>query len=104
MGDEFGVIRVWQKVGEVMERTQKLIGHSHAVRCSTIIDLKNYIVASGSEGELNSIRIWNTADGTCLATLKHHKATVSALVSLQNTFLVSASYDGQVCLWDINKK
>jgi WD40 repeat protein len=59
------------------------------------------VVASGSQGELNSIRVWNLADGTCMATLKGHKNTVSALVVLQKgTILASSSHDGTIKIWD----
>jgi WD40 repeat protein len=73
------------------------------VRCCLVIDKEAGIIASCSEGELNSIRVWNINDGMCLATLKAHKQTVSALVCLRSVLLVSASHDGKICLWDLNK-
>lgn len=76
------MLGIWEREGEGIKRERKFVGHSFSVRCSTIVDRRNGIVASGSEGELNSIRVWNIHDGICLATLKHHKETVSALVCL----------------------
>lgn len=79
-GDESGCLRLYSFENEEQDRRRKIAGHSHMVCCIAIIS--DTVVASGSQGELNSIRVWNIADGTCLATLKGHKNTVSALIVL----------------------
>ena len=54
-------------------------------------------------GRDNVIRVWNTADGTLLKTLRGHAGSIRAVAFLPDSRqLLSAAHDGQVKLWDVD--
>ena len=51
----------------------------------------------------NTLRVWNTVDGTELAVLKGHTAPVNRCVFVPGTLrLISAAYDGTTRGWDVS--
>ena len=48
-----------------------------------------------------TIKVWDTARGTCLQTLRRHTKWVSCLDTIHNNMLlVSGSWDGNVHFWN----
>ncbi|KAL4433374.1 hypothetical protein ABPG74_017478 [Tetrahymena malaccensis] len=58
-------------------------------------------VATG--GEDNTIRLWNLETMECLLCLRGHTQGVRDLISLPNGFLVSASYDKLIKIWNTSQ-
>jgi len=77
---------------------QTLIGHGCSVT-SISFNVDGSRLASGSED--NTIRIWNVSDGICLQTLNmQHRHKITSVVSNPGGFLlVSASFEGHICVW-----
>ena len=69
-----------------------LNGHTYSVYSLAI--LHNGDLASGSVD--NTIKIWNTTDGTLKQTLNSHDYSVYALVVLHNGNLVSGYFDTKI--------
>ena len=54
-------------------------------------------LASGSEDR--TVRVWETATGECVATLKGHTDLVNSVCSLGDGRLASGSFDKTVRVW-----
>ena len=51
---------------------------------------------------LLSVEIFYSLSGTCLKTLVGHSGAVTAVqFNLDGTLLISCSYDGKCCVWDV---
>jgi WD40 repeat protein len=78
--------------------TAGIKGYSH-------IDFSNdgSVLISGNAN--NKFNLWNTSDLKLMSYAKEHKERVRALKFGPNgKFLASGSFDGQVILWEINRK
>ena len=49
----------------------------------------------------SSVSIISTETRKCIGSLEGHKKTVSSLLFLKNNRLISGSYDGLLCVWDL---
>eukprot|EP00048_Salpingoeca_helianthica_P020144 m.5064 g.5064 ORF g.5064 m.5064 type:complete len:457 (+) comp4441_c0_seq2:183-1553(+) len=77
-----------------------LQGHENIVRHIVVLGDER-IATAGDDGR---IIIWNTRTGARVVTQESHKKPVTALVQLQmsgQAFLVSASVDHTVCIFDV---
>lgn len=77
-----------------------LLGHASAVQCATFSG-DGRTIASGSKNGM--IRLWDTATGRELLSLKVHAAAVMAL-AIHGNILASASADQTVKLWDLKAR
>src|SRR5690606_30915488 len=79
-----------------------LAGHSGQVN-ALAFSPDGALLASASED--NSVRLWNPADGSAVATLSGHTAAVNALAfSPDGTTLASADSSGMILLWDVAQR
>jgi WD40 repeat protein len=79
---------------EALLRT--LTGHSSSVNALAV--LHDGRLASGSRD--GTIKLWDTATGSCAITLKGDSSSVNALAVLHDGRLASGSRDGTIKLWD----
>ena len=80
-----------------------LNGHSANVKCLDWLGLDGDYIISGSSD--NTIRIWDVAAGSCIATCEGHSSRIWSVAATPkgNSFL-SASADGSVRLWDTKEQ
>src|SRR5262245_9836363 len=75
-------------------------GHTSDIR-ATAFSPDSRLLASVDDDD--AVRLWDTATGRELATLKGHSQSVKAVAfSPDGKFLVSGSDDGSARLWDVN--
>ena len=79
------------KLGESID------GHAGSVSC--LAALEGGRLVSGSFDR--KVKIWNVADGACIATLTGHGGRVWALAILESGRLASASGDMTIRIWEI---
>ena len=79
------------KLGESIDR------HADSVSC--LAALEGGRLVSGSFDR--KVKIWNVADGACIATLTGHGRRVWALAILESGRLASASGDMTIRIWEI---
>ena len=79
------------KLGESID------GHAQIVSC--LAALEGNRLVSGSFDR--KVKIWNVADGACIATLTGHGGRVWALAILESGRLASASGDMTIRIWEI---
>jgi len=77
----------------VLKKT--LTGHTGLVQSLTI--LKNGDLASGSSD--NTIKIWDSEEGSLKQTLSGHSDQINSLTTLPNGDLTSASADSTIKIW-----
>lgn len=66
-------------------------------------DGSRLIAASGETGLYGEARIWSTADGKLLKSIRGHKDAIYALaLSPDNKTLATGSYDQAIKLWDLD--
>src|SRR5687768_16210190 len=71
------------------------------VRVIALSNDGNFLAFNGADGEINII---DADTGKIIKTLKGHKSQVNSLkISADNEFLLSASADGTVILWNVKK-
>ena len=65
--------------------------------------LSSHIVATGNtEG---TVRLWDANQGHIIKSFSNHSARISGLLfTLQRNLLISSSYDGTLCFYDLYKK
>ncbi|KAM0247510.1 hypothetical protein ACHAQJ_009816 [Trichoderma viride] len=82
---------------EMLPKT--LEGHSEAV-ISVAFSADSQRIASGSRD--CTVKIWDTATGTCLQTLKGHHDSVTSIAFMlaDNQHIASGSHDCTVKIWD----
>ncbi len=85
-GHSNGTIGVWDL--DFLELFSNLKEHTSNVTCLTVINNQSF--ASGSADK--TIKIWDS-NFKVIITLNHHLASINALVSLDSTYLISASKD-----------
>ena len=82
-----------------------IVGHVHSVDCIVPISLEQRLIATGSQGESPSIRVWHIDEGVCIATFKGHRNTISSIVGLgQGERIASASHDGSIKFWSLKTR
>lgn len=82
---------------EAKESTATLKGHEDTVHSIDFSDDSSTLVSGSND---NTIRLWNTALGTCLATLSCPDATFTRVVSLGDGNKVASIQDEIITLWD----
>jgi len=87
-----GIINVWKL--DPISLTYKLKAHKSDVTCLTIINEQSF--ASGSTDK--TVKIWNS-NFKLIITLKHSTQSINAIVSLYNTYLISASKDRFITIY-----
>ncbi|MBS0647678.1 MAG: hypothetical protein JSS10_00465 [Verrucomicrobia bacterium] len=70
-------------------------------QCS-VLTTYEYLMASGSQD--GTIKIWNTLTQRLYCTLKTDSVAISALIFLNNKWLISSSKNGKIQLWDLSKQ
>ena len=75
---------------------------AHDERILSLVVLSNGDLASG--GDYNTIKIWDTNNGSVKQTLTGHTSWIRYLVALENNDLASASDDKTIIIWNINEK
>ena len=81
-----------------------LTGHKNIINCLCHLNKKDWLI-SGDKG--GSIKIWNykTSEKE-IFTLEGHKNSVRCIISLneeEKNLIASASDDGQIKIWNLNK-
>jgi WD40 repeat protein len=72
--------------------------HVKGVRCLIVSKDDNRLFSGSFDA---TIKVWDTAANTCIATLQGHNDTVTALcLSLKTNILISASYDRTIRVWN----
>lgn len=90
-----GEIRVYDEQGAVQNTLEGLIDFNDAYA----FDGHNGLLAMGGEG--GSVRVWNPAERTALATFKANDAPIVALqFSQDGALLASMGRDGHVTIWN----
>ncbi|GMH37101.1 hypothetical protein BSKO_04974 [Bryopsis sp. KO-2023] len=73
------------------------------ISCMTFSEKENTLIVGHDDGV---IRLWNMDTDTCVQ-LAQHTNSITALrmapVGRQEELLLSAGYDGMVCIWDVRK-
>lgn len=98
------VVPIGEKRGLIKRLKNKEIEGTYYLESSEdygegiIFSPNGQLIAASSNG-LNSIRIWNTNDGSIFTTLKGHSGKI-AFTSNSKT-LISTGWDRQVKVWDI---
>jgi WD40 repeat protein len=72
--------------------------NGHTMQVTSLVFLNGEQFASGALD--NTVRIWDLASRTTLATLTGHRSWVTCLALLPHGFLVSGSCDSTVKVWD----
>ena len=74
-------------------------GHNGPVECLSALPIDNLIASGGWD---HKIRLWDTSNGSLVATIHGHKAWVISLHGApEEASMVSASDDGTVREWDL---
>jgi WD40 repeat protein len=101
-GDSF-LVEVWDTRGRLLFQ---LKDHTDNVRCVVALTGEGFedsgeslFFASGSSDQ--TVRVWDAAGGTLIATLCGHEGKVFALAALPNGALASGSDDNTVRFWDV---
>ncbi|XP_019872433.2 WD repeat, SAM and U-box domain-containing protein 1 isoform X2 [Aethina tumida] len=75
-------------------------GHSSSVTCIRYTNNGSYLISSCLD---KLVKIWDTATGSCVATLEGHTRYVNCTaISKDSTLLVSGSNDKLLIVWDIS--
>ncbi|CAI9738520.1 PH-interacting protein-like isoform X2 [Octopus vulgaris] len=78
------------------------LGHLSAVYCLTFDRTGEYII-TGADDHL--VKIWSTADGRLLATLRGHSAEITDMaVNYENTLIAAGSCDKIIRVWCLRSK
>jgi len=87
--------KIWDCLLGICIKT--LVGHTATVRCVKFAE-EGYVITGARD---STIRIWCTKTGACRHVLRSHKENVRAIEVIKDKPLfVSASYDGNVILWN----
>jgi WD40 repeat protein len=96
ISESIGKIFVWNNKKELYN--DKIIGPPF----NCLIQLKSGEIMTGSTD--GSLKIFETQNFSCLATLKNHRDSINCLTQLKNGQVLSGSNDKTVKLWDTNKR
>eukprot|EP01012_Entosiphon_sulcatum_P008169 TRINITY_DN14338_c0_g1_i1.p1 TRINITY_DN14338_c0_g1~~TRINITY_DN14338_c0_g1_i1.p1 ORF type:complete len:347 (+),score=56.93 TRINITY_DN14338_c0_g1_i1:60-1100(+) len=76
--------------------TRVFQGHTEKVNALCVDDGSLYTASDD-----RSIRVWNLESGRCRQILLRHTDSVRSLISPRPNFLISGSWDGTICLWNL---
>lgn len=98
-GSYDGIVRLWNKSGEV---TDQLVGHNAAVKAVSWVNGENRLVSAGAD---RNLCLWKIDDkkNTINALLTGHTASVDD-VAVRGDQIVSASADKTLKLWSSDYK
>ena len=96
-GGEDEIVRIWSFVTRGVEH--ELVGHTDTV--TGLCAVGQHSVASCSND--GSVRVWDTTDGTCVKVLHEHTGPVIGVCTVDGK-LASASADGTIIIWDLQKR
>lgn len=76
-------------------------GHANNMTCVSY-SVNGELLSTG--GEDGKVKLWNVSSGFCFVTFSEHSNAITALVFSKNKkIVVSASLDGTVRAYDINR-
>ena len=87
------VERNWRKGSY---QVQDFIGHTDAVMCLQFDEMSSRLVTGSFD---NTLRVWDTESGNCLAILKGHTRVIRAL-QFDDCKIVSGSMDSSIRIWN----
>ena len=91
-------LRVFQRFREVVHTLEGHLYSATSVRFSP----DGSLLVSGSRDQ--TVRVWNTADGSPLATMEGHSGVVTSVVfSADGSLLASGSEDDTAMLWGLGE-
>ncbi|KAJ1450075.1 quinon protein alcohol dehydrogenase-like superfamily [Pelagophyceae sp. CCMP2097] len=94
----FGQLVVWEWQSETFVLKQQ--GHDHEATC-VAWSADGRLVASGATDA--KVKLWSESTGLCFATFQDHTAPVTAVVFGGDNVLFSASLDGTVQCYDVQR-
>ena len=95
VGDEAGFITLWDSVTGHFQQTLK--GSEEDISSVLFIDDDYYLVSGSRSG---TIKLWNVDSGEARQTMRTSNDTVTAVISSPEGFLVAASFNGYIEIWD----
>lgn len=76
-------------------------GHSSEMTCISYSADGQYIATGGEDSK---VKLWNTQSAFCFVTFNEHSSGITGVqFSRSKNFLVSASLDGTVRAFDVNR-
>ena len=92
------IISIWDLNCHALKK--KLFGHSHYV--TSLVNISDELIASGSGNPDNTIRVWNIESGLCQYILKGHISYIYGLIKLEHNLICSVSRDKTIRIWNID--